>query len=150
MICFVAYDPTYRDDLAALWHASWLSSDPVVFPDDTIERLKGRVDEEIANGWDVTLALDGDELVGFLALKRQENWLDQLFIAPSAQGRNIGAQLLDRAKSVLPGGFKLRTSILNQGARRFYARHGLQETEVTRSPFRNTEVVVISWKGEIG
>ena len=142
-----AYRPNFKPQLATLWHASWLSSNPVIFADDTVERLYSLIDEQLALGWRLTLAIEKDKLIGFLALKPDQNWLDQLFIAPECQGKGIGAQLLGYAKSQMPDGFKLRTGIQNFGARRFYKRYGLEEIEITKSPYRDAEVVVFQWKG---
>lgn len=59
------------------------------------------------------------------------DWLDGLYVAPEAQGRGIGATLLDVAKSLRPRGFGLWVFACNQPARAFYARHGLEELEQT-------------------
>ena len=48
---------------------------------------------------------------------------------PERTGRGIGTQLLARAKERRPKGFFLWTFQQNEGARRFYERHGLQPIE---------------------
>ena len=147
MATLIAYSPDFKAQLATLWHASWLSSNPVIFPDDTVEQVPRLIDEHMTLGWRVTLAMEEDKLIGFIALKPDQNWLDQLFIAPECQGRGVGAQLLNYAKSQMPEGFKLRTGIENNGARRFYNRFGLKEIDITKSPYRDVEVVVFQWTG---
>lgn len=62
-----------------------------------------------------------DDLIGVIAFR--ENWIEQLYVLPHAQGQGIGARLLDQAKSahcVL----SLWTFQRNVGARRFYEAHG--------------------------
>ena len=57
--------------------------------------------------------------------------MEQLYVDPAAQGRGIGAALLDLAKARNPGGLQLWTFQINAGARRFYAREGFVEVERT-------------------
>jgi GNAT superfamily N-acetyltransferase len=145
MLIFKPYTPEVLMPLSELWHASWLSSDPDVFPDDTPERLVGVIQDNLTKGWHVTLAYEDIELIAFLAILPQESWLDQLFVAPKHQGKNIGLALLELAKATIPDGFKLRTAKSNVNARRFYLRHGLREIGEVTSPYRGTQSVVMAW-----
>ena len=70
--------------------------------------LRERLPREIAGGWFVYVAATDTAIVRFLAL--QENRLQQLYVAPSMQGRGIGKQLLDFVMAQRPGGFHLTTS----------------------------------------
>jgi GNAT superfamily N-acetyltransferase len=67
------------------------------------------------------------KVLGFAALS--ERRLDYLYVEPSATGRGIGSALLQRAKARRPGGFTLWAFQQNEGARRFYERHGLRAIE---------------------
>ena len=58
-------------------------------------------------------------------------WLNHLFVHPDHLGTGIGTVLLDLVKSLRPGGFALWVFESNEGARRFYRRHGLTELERT-------------------
>lgn len=85
-------------------------------------------------GWDldrrdVWLAERSGTPVGFLVV--DDGWLDSLYVAPEAAGQGVGTALLDVAKGLHPGGFCLWVFESNEGARRFYARHGLVELEHT-------------------
>jgi GNAT superfamily N-acetyltransferase len=75
------------------------------------------VDHEIwvaeADGRVVGLAAVGDRTLG------------HIYVHPDYQGRGIGSQLLDKVKALHPGGFMLWTFPHNEGACRFYERHGL-------------------------
>jgi RimJ/RimL family protein N-acetyltransferase len=51
--------------------------------------------------------------------------LTNLYVHPNHQGRGAGAALLAAVKLAAPRGFELWTFQPNQGARRFYERHGL-------------------------
>jgi len=64
-------------------------------------------------------------IVGMLVL--EDDWVDQLYVEPDLTGAGIGTQLIDLAKSERPDGLKLWTFASNQGAQRFYLRHGFHE-----------------------
>ena len=68
-------------------------------------------------------------IVGYLLL--DPAWLDSLYVRPDLTGHGIGTVLLDLAKGLRPDGFALWVFETNVAARRFYARHGLVETERT-------------------
>jgi ribosomal protein S18 acetylase RimI-like enzyme len=65
---------------------------------------------------------DDEGIRGFIVLTEDE--LMYLYLG-------IGSELLDHAKRRRPGGFTLWTFQLNEGARRFYERHGLVPIEFT-------------------
>jgi len=67
-------------------------------------------------------ACDGG-VVAFSAL--HDGWLEQLYVAPSAQGRGLGRVLLDAAKQDSPDGLRLQVFARNTRARRFYEAAGL-------------------------
>ena len=78
-----------------------------------------------------------------------DDWLDQLYVEPSVTGRGIGLALLDVAKRERPHGLWLWTFASNEGAQRFYERHGFAEVERTDGR-RNEERapdVLYAWSG---
>ena len=78
---------------------------------------------------EVWVAAAGGDLVGVLVL--EDDWVDQLYVAPAATGHGLGARLLDLAKSLRPDGLQLWTFTSNLGAQRFYERHGFVAVERT-------------------
>ena len=70
---------------------------------------------------------DAGEVHGYMLLGEAE--LLHLYLDPEHTGRGIGTQLLDLAKALRPDGFTLWTFQQNDGARRFYERHGLHAIE---------------------
>jgi GNAT superfamily N-acetyltransferase len=76
----------------------------------------------------VIVASIADGTIGMMALSRdgQYDWIDQLYLHPSAVGRGIGTQLLGRAKRELGPVIRLYTFQANIASRRFYERHGFQ------------------------
>ena len=69
---------------------------------------------------------DEDGTVLAFMILRGNDELFHLYVEPSETGRGIGTALLDHARRELPGGFTLWTFQQNEGARRFYERHGLR------------------------
>lgn len=72
--------------------------------------------------------LEEGRLVGFIAFR--EGWIDQLYVLPDAQGRGVGAALLQVAQASWPR-LSLWTFQRNTAARRFYVRHGFVSVEET-------------------
>jgi GNAT superfamily N-acetyltransferase len=92
----------------------------------TLDEHRGWFGARIADheGW----VWDEDGVRGYMLLSEDE--LVHLYLDVGWTGRGIGAQLLDLAKTRLPGGFTLWTFQQNDGARRFYERHGLHVVEL--------------------
>jgi ribosomal protein S18 acetylase RimI-like enzyme len=95
-----------------------------------------RISEEhrpLLGGWfidrdEVWVAEDG-EVVGFIGLNYEE--LSHLYVDPDLQSRGIGSALLDQAKSLRPERLELWVFQKNDGARRFYERHGFELVRLT-------------------
>ena len=93
-------------------------------PDDDRPKLGGW----IVDRHEVWIADEGG-VAGFAGLS--PGWLDHLYVDPAIQGRGIGGALLNHAKALQPGGLQLWVFQKNDGARRFYARHGFRLVELT-------------------
>jgi GNAT superfamily N-acetyltransferase len=78
---------------------------------------------------EVWVAEQDGEIVGFAALT--EDRLGHIYVRPDVQSRGIGGALLAKAKERRPRGFDLWVFQQNEGARRFYERHGLTCVELT-------------------
>jgi ribosomal protein S18 acetylase RimI-like enzyme len=76
---------------------------------------------------------EGD-LVGFVAFKRANRCLDQLFVAPRAKRLGIGRELFGLAKRAMPQGFWLRTAAENGEARAFYEAVGMKLVRIEPHP----------------
>jgi ribosomal protein S18 acetylase RimI-like enzyme len=72
---------------------------------------------------------DEGAILGFIILG--DATVDYLYVEPEMTGRGIGSALLDQAKGSRPAGFCLWTFQQNEGARRFYERHGLRLIRLT-------------------
>ena len=72
--------------------------------------------------------VDG-RIVGFTAL--HDDLLGHIYVHPDEQSRGVGTALLDVVKRERPHGFRLWVFQKNEGARRFYERHGCRLVELT-------------------
>lgn len=118
------FEPADQEALVDLWYESWLS---VGLPAPAVTRadLARRVPGDLARRWTVTVAETGGRLAGFLAVCLEERRLDQLFIAPAAQGAGVGLALFEAALRQMPDGFWLATQPGNHRARAFYEKRGM-------------------------
>jgi GNAT superfamily N-acetyltransferase len=89
------------------------------------------VSETLIPSGGVTVACDGDDVVGVLATARRPGagWIEQLYIAPGHVGRGIGSLLLAHAVSTLGLPVRLYTFQAGTRARSFYERHGFEAVE---------------------
>ena len=85
--------------------------------------------ERVFKTCDVWGAFDNAVMIGMIAFR--ENWIDQLYVLPKAQGRGVGTELLQVARSSFDR-LQLWTFQRNVQARRFYQAKGfalVQETD---------------------
>lgn len=112
----------------------WLSARKAAAPaiplpvHDDAEVLAHFVDR-VAPVADVHVAVEGDRLVGVLAV--HDGWLEHLYLLPSHTGAGIGRRLVQRAKELSPAGLQLWVFETNGAAQRFYSRHGFVPVERT-------------------
>ncbi|MBA3717387.1 MAG: GNAT family N-acetyltransferase [Actinobacteria bacterium] len=88
----------------------------------------------LLGGWfieraQIWLAEDDGAVVGFSGIEDEE--LTHLYVDPAAQNRGVGSELLEHAKTVRPERLELWVFQANDGARRFYERHGFRLVEQT-------------------
>jgi GNAT superfamily N-acetyltransferase len=102
--------------------------------------------------WDLSVfsvwgAFSAEDLLGYARF--DDVWLDDLYVAPAAQGTGIGSALLDLVKAQRPAGFRLWVFESNQPARRFYRAHGLVELEHTDGSGNEEKApdLVMAWPG---
>jgi ribosomal protein S18 acetylase RimI-like enzyme len=89
-----------------------------------LAKLRARIPQEIEKGWSLFVADDAGAITAMLALHLPEIYLDQLFVAPEYQGRDIGRQLLAFTRREMPDEIWLRCVRENEKAWRWYEREG--------------------------
>jgi GNAT superfamily N-acetyltransferase len=114
------------EEIARLYERSFATLEflPVLHTLDEHRQWVGRQRAE-HEGW----VWDEGGIRGFIVLTEDE--LMYLYLDVGWTGHGIGSALLDHAKHRRPDGFTLWTFQLNEGARRFYERHGLVPIEFT-------------------
>ena len=140
------YQEQDQTPLAGLWLASWRSTGLAEAEGGDGQTLHDRIPDELAAGWAVHVAEEDGALLGFAAVIAADHCLDQLFVAPEAQGRSIGKDLLDHAKAGSPEGLWLRTPTANHGACRFYEREGFAGGETVPHPKFGFACVIYRWR----
>jgi len=97
----------------------------------------------------VMVARTQGRIVGFLG--RRDSDIQALYVAARFRDRQVGAGLLNIAKSQVPQ-LGLWVFQANTGARRFYARHGFVEGEFTTGQGNDEKLpdVHLSWIGDGG
>jgi ribosomal protein S18 acetylase RimI-like enzyme len=76
----------------------------------------------------LTVVVQDNKIMGMMALSTTDGtgWIDQLYLHPDAVGQGIGSKLIEQAKAELSSPIRLYTFQANQGAIRFYERHGFK------------------------
>jgi GNAT superfamily N-acetyltransferase len=116
-------DAAARVHRAAFDHAMpWLIG--LHTPDEDLWFYRERV-FKTASLWG---AFDGETLTGLIAF--HDDWIEQLYVLPEAQGCGIGSKLLDVAKRAADR-LQLWTFQRNAPARRFYQARGFVLVEQT-------------------
>ena len=95
----------------------------------TDEETRNWIREVVLPGHELWVAEVDDRVVGFAALT--EDLLGHMYVHPDQQGRGIGTALFEVVKRERPDGFRLWVFQRNNGARRFYERHGCRVVELT-------------------
>ena len=98
-------------------------------PLHTDDEKRAWIKNVVLHTWEVWVAEAASRVVGFASLS--ERTLELLYVHPDAQNRGAGTALLDAAKRQRPDGFRLWVFQRNEGARRFYVRHGCHLVELT-------------------
>jgi GNAT superfamily N-acetyltransferase len=94
----------------------------------TDEQVRAWIANQLIPHSDVSVALVNGEIVGMMAVSQNDvaNWINQLYILPRAVGQGIGTRFIEQAKTKSGSPIRLYTFKANEGARRFYERHGFK------------------------
>ena len=86
------------------------------------ESIAGFVRNKMIPSFETWVAIEGDVIIGLLAL--EDDWVNQLYLLPGRTGEGIGSELLSLAKDRRPAGLQLWAFQSNTRAVAFYGRHG--------------------------
>ncbi|KAA6224098.1 GNAT family N-acetyltransferase [Streptomyces albofaciens JCM 4342] len=134
------YRPEDEPDVTDLWSRAVRKAHPFIEGEGTGERA--RLLREVylvqADNWVAEDERDG-KVLGLLGLLGSE--VGGLFVAPEAQGRGIGTQLLEHA-AALRGALTLEAFERNEAARAFYTHLGF--TERSRRTDESTGEILVA------
>lgn len=140
--------PEEYDEIARVWMNSWASTGLEDASNFLLAKLRARIPQEIERGWSLFVADDDGTIAAMLALHLTEIYLDQLFVAPEYQGRNIGRQLLGFTRQLLPDEIWLRCVRENEKAWRWYEREGFVFEKEAVEPMTGFVMKYYRWKKE--
>jgi putative acetyltransferase len=128
----------YReDDFAAVgrfWTAAWTAVFPEIDFFARLPWLQAHLRSLAERSVDVLVALNQQgEPCGLLTIDPSSGHLDQLCIAPAAQGQGLAARLVREAKTRSARGVTLDVNDANTKARRLYEREGFRPIGASES-----------------
>lgn len=134
------------DEVARVWMNSWVSTGLAEAGDHLLAQLRARVRVEIEKGWSLFVADDAGAIAAMLALQLPQMYLDQLFVAPEYQGRDLGRQLLAFTRKLLPDEIWLRCVRGNEKAWRWYEREGFVFEKEQLEPMTGLTMKYYRWR----
>ena len=138
--------PDEYDEIARVWMNSWASTGLEDASNFLLAQLRARIPMEIEKGWSLFVTDDGGKLAAMLALHLPNKYLDQLFVTPEYQGKELGRRLLAFTRQQLPEEIYLRCVRENEKARRWYEREGFVCEQEQVEPMTGFVMKYYRWK----
>jgi putative acetyltransferase len=118
--------------IAEVWHAAWHDAHDDVVPPELLPHraLAHFLTLAVQRFPAITVAVHGEQVVGFVGLDEDEGELELLFVAGHVRGCGVADALIGHAEQQLARSYEcahLLVVVKNDRARRFYARHGWQD-----------------------
>jgi putative acetyltransferase len=136
-----------RAALIALWVAAWRDVFPLIDFPARAPWFAGHLDGCLAKGATLTLAEDAQGLAGFALFDAASGEMDQLCVAPRAQGAGAARALMAALKQASPR-IALAVNRDNPRALRFYEREGFRVTGESVNPRSGLPVLAMEWTRE--
>ena len=138
--------PHEYDAIALTWMNSWASTGIEEASHSLLAKLRAQIPLEVEKGWSLFVADDDGGVAAMLALHLPNLYLDQLFVAPEQQGRNLGRKLLAFTRQQLPDEIELRCVRENEKAWRWYEREGFVHEKEQVEPKTGFVMKYYRWK----
>ena len=117
------------DDASAIGGLFARARDEMTYLPRIPEDVRPLLGERFLARAELWVAEEDGRIVGFAGVDGSE--LTHLYTDPPAQNRGVGSALLEHVKSLRPEHVVLWVFQRNEGARRFYERHGFQLVRLT-------------------
>ncbi|WP_375497013.1 GNAT family N-acetyltransferase [uncultured Nostoc sp.] len=148
MVTIRPYQLNDLEDIVRLWYRTWHETfSPIKHP-QPYSLWKARFCDDLAVHGDIWLAEVENQIVGFVVVLKEEQWLSQLFVDATYQNQGIGSVLLAQAKAICPQGLKLHTLQANMQACKFYERHGFKFSKLSTNKINGQPNVEYYWLPE--
>ena len=118
-----------RDDAPAIGRIHVRARDEMTYLPRIADEDRPRLGGWLVDRHEVWVAEEDGAVAGYMGLRDDE--LSHLYVDPGAQNRGLGAALLAHAKRLRPERLELWVFQKNEGARRFYERHGFRLVRLT-------------------
>lgn len=119
-----AYTDADEGLVVELWRRTWQRAYPKIDFAVRVPWWRARLRAMQKNRIAIVLAERAGAIIGFVTVDPESHYLDQMLVAPEAQGSSAAQQLMAEAKCISPTGLILRVNQDNERAIRFYERSG--------------------------
>jgi ribosomal protein S18 acetylase RimI-like enzyme len=121
--------PATPDDASAIGDLFVRARDEMPYLPRVPEDVRPLLGDRFLARAELWVAEEDGRMVGFAGVSGSE--LTHLYADPRAQNRGVGTALLEHVKSLRPEHVVLWVFQRNEGARRFYERHGFRLVRLT-------------------
>jgi len=121
--------PATPDDASAIGDLFVRARDEMTYLPRVPEDVRPLLGDRFLARAELWVAEKDGRMVGFAGVSGSE--LTHLYTDPRAQNRGVGTALLEHVKSLRPEHVVLWVFQRNEGARRFYERHGFRLVRLT-------------------
>lgn len=138
------YRATDEDAAIELWRRTWQLSYPEIDFSARLEWWRRRWRDELVPNATIIVAEQNGAMAGFATIDAT-GYLDQIVVAPQAQGSALATMLIDRAKELSPDGITLLVNLDNHRAIRFYQKNGFRSDGEDVNPISGRNVLRMAW-----
>ncbi|NMG05630.1 hypothetical protein DP117_01645 [Brasilonema sp. UFV-L1] len=139
------YDSKDLENIVQLWYQTWHQTFPNIQHPQPYSAWKSRFSDELASTGEVWVAEVEHDIVGFVVVIKQEQYLSQIFVNSQYQNCGIGSALLNKAKEICPQGLTLQTLQQNTQSCRFYEKHGFKAGQLAINKINGQANIEYDW-----
>jgi len=138
------YRKADEDAAIELWRRSWQLAYPDIDFSARLAWWRTRWRDELVPKAKIVVAERDGTLTGFVTIDAT-GYLDQIVVAPEAQGTPLATILIDEAKMLSPDGITLLVNTDNARAIRFYEKNGFRHDGEDVNPTSGRKVLRMVW-----
>nr|WP_246664589.1 GNAT family N-acetyltransferase [Rhodoblastus acidophilus] len=131
----------------AVWVAAWTKARSDIDFSARAKWLEDVFARSADEGAQVVVAED-EGIVGFVLFDPVRRWLEQIAVAPLAQGRGVARALMAQVKAACPEGLALAVNVDNLRALAFYASEGFVRDANGVNPLSGLPTCELRWTPE--